>query len=44
MTLTGEMLIGGAAVRGSTDALRGVNPATGDEIEPPYGGAGPADV
>jgi 2,5-dioxopentanoate dehydrogenase len=44
MTLTGEMLIGAAAVRGGETAFRGVNPASGEELDPTYGGAGPADV
>ena len=36
MTLTGELLIGAAAQRGSEAALRGVDPASGQALEPPY--------
>ena len=42
--LTGEMLIGGAAVRGGGKGFRGVNPATGSELQPLYGEASAADV
>jgi len=42
--LTGEMLIGRAATRGSETSLRGVDPATGEELDPSYGGAGEADL
>jgi NADP-dependent aldehyde dehydrogenase len=38
------MLIGGTAVRGTETAFRGVDPASGEELDPPYGGAGPADL
>jgi alpha-ketoglutaric semialdehyde dehydrogenase len=44
MPVTGEMLIGGAAVRGCEAAFRAVDPASGDEIEPAFGGAGRAEV
>jgi 2,5-dioxopentanoate dehydrogenase len=44
MTLTGDLLIGAAAVRGGETAFRGVNPATGEELDPPYGGAGAGDL
>ena len=44
MQLTGEMLIGGRAVRGTVGAMRAVNPATGEEMEPVFGGATAADV
>lgn len=44
MTLTGEMLIGGRAVRGTESALRAVDPATGKELEPEFGGGSAADV
>jgi NADP-dependent aldehyde dehydrogenase len=44
MTLTGEMLIGGSAVRGTESALRAVDPATGKELEPEFGGGSAADV
>jgi 2,5-dioxopentanoate dehydrogenase len=44
MTLTGEMLIGGRAVRGTESALHAVDPATGKELEPEFGGGSAADV
>ena len=45
MTLTGEMLIGFAAVRGSEGSLAAFNPATHAEIpEPTFGLGGPAEV
>ena len=44
MSLTGEMLIGGAAVRGGEAPLRGIDPATGKELDPVYGGAGAAQL
>ncbi len=44
MALTGEMLIGSAAVRGKEAAFRGVDPATGAELDPAYGGAQAADL
>lgn len=44
MELTGEMLIGGRAVRGSAGSLRAVNPATGGEVEPEFFGGTAADV
>ncbi len=37
LALTGSMLIGAADVRGSAGELRGVNPATGEQLEPVYG-------
>ena len=43
-TLTGEMLIGGRAVRGSAGSVRAVNPATGEEMEPVFGEGSAADV
>src|SRR5258706_6864790 len=42
--LTGEMLIGNGAARGSEAALRGIEAATGMEMEPAYGGAGAAEL
>jgi len=44
MTLTGEMLIGARAVRGTEGALRAMNPATGEEMEPVFGGGSAGDV
>ena len=42
--VTGEMLIGARAVRGTEGTLRAVNPATGLELEPPFGSGSAADV
>ena len=42
--LTGQMLIGAAATAGRETPLRGINPATGQELDPPYGGAGAAEL
>src|SRR5436189_1474436 len=42
--LNGEMFIGGAATQGRGEPIRGVNPATGEALEPPYGGAGAAEL
>lgn len=39
MTLTGKMLIGGAAVPGTRDALHAIDPATGQHLQPAYPGA-----
>ena len=42
--LTGEMLIGATAIRGSHDEIRAVNPSTGRPMDPPYGGGSAAEV
>ena len=44
MKLTGEILIGGRAVRGTEGTLHAVNPATGAELEPAFGGGTAQDV
>jgi NADP-dependent aldehyde dehydrogenase len=44
MKLTGEMLIGARAVRGNEGSMRAVDPATGAEMEPEFGGCSAADV
>jgi len=44
MTLTGKMLIGARTVRGTESKLYAVNPATGAEMEPAFGGGSSADV
>lgn len=44
MQITGEMLIGARAVRGSAVILRAFDPARGIEIEPAFGGGDRADV
>jgi alpha-ketoglutaric semialdehyde dehydrogenase len=41
---TGQMLIGAAAVGGRDAPVRGINPATAEELEPSYGGAGAAEL
>ena len=38
MQLTGDLLIGARAVRGTEGRLRAVNPATGEELEPEFFG------
>jgi NADP-dependent aldehyde dehydrogenase len=42
--LTGSSLIGAADVRPAGTGFRALNPATGAELEPAYGEAGPAEV
>jgi alpha-ketoglutaric semialdehyde dehydrogenase len=42
--LTGELLIGGESRMGSNGEIKGVNPATGETLEPAFGGATKADV
>ena len=42
--LTGHMLIGAASTRGRETPLHGVNAATGQELDPAYGGADAADL
>jgi len=44
MKVTGEMLIGARSVRGTESTLRAVNPATGAELEPSFGGGSTSDV
>ncbi|GHB15241.1 aldehyde dehydrogenase (NADP(+)) [Salinicola rhizosphaerae] len=44
MNLTGEMLIGQQAVKGSRDAIQGINPATNERLEPAYPGGTQAEV
>ena len=41
MTLTGEMLIGRAAIRGAGNEIHGVAAATGERLEPTFRGATP---
>ncbi|UCZ86891.1 aldehyde dehydrogenase (NADP(+)) [Pseudomonas sp. L5B5] len=38
MDLTGKMLIGGQAVQGNRDAIKAINPATDQALEPAYHG------
>lgn len=42
--LTGELLIGAESIPGKETAFYAVNPATGEQLEPAYGGAGQADL
>jgi NADP-dependent aldehyde dehydrogenase len=42
--LSGQMLIGSARISGRDAAVRGVNPATGEQLEPSYGGTGTAEL
>lgn len=44
MTLTGHMLIGQHTVAGNRAAIRGINPATGAELEPAYAGGSAGQV
>lgn len=44
LALTGSMLIGAADVRGNAGEVRGVNPATGEALEPSYGLGDSSDV
>lgn len=44
LALTGSMLIGATDVLGSAGEVRGVNPATGDALEPAYGLGDGSDV
>ncbi|AWK88761.1 aldehyde dehydrogenase (NADP(+)) [Azospirillum thermophilum] len=43
-TLTGEMLIGSSSIRGSDAEFHAVNPATGERMEPAFGGGTRAEV
>lgn len=44
MRLTGELLIGGESRMGTNGQIKGVDPATGETLEPAFGGATRADV
>jgi len=44
MNLTGQSLIGSAPATGRPDAFRGINPATGEALDPSFGEAGGAEV
>jgi NADP-dependent aldehyde dehydrogenase len=44
LSLTGSMLIGAADVRGSAGEVRGVDPATGQALDPVYGLGDESDV
>jgi acyl-CoA reductase-like NAD-dependent aldehyde dehydrogenase len=42
--LTGKMIIGADFVQGTATTFRAINPVTGTELEPSFGGGGKADV
>ena len=42
--INGEMFIGGRSLRGGSGEVRAVNPATGETLEPVYGGASRAEL
>ena len=44
MNITGDMLIGATAVHGSDTEFRATNPATGEALQPSFGGGGQAEV
>jgi NADP-dependent aldehyde dehydrogenase len=44
LELTGKMIIGSSLVRGTGEAVYGVDPRTGDRLEPGYAGANADDV
>ncbi|MCM5704226.1 aldehyde dehydrogenase (NADP(+)) [Larsenimonas salina] len=44
MQLTGELLIGQTAVKGSQKTVKAINPATGESLEPGYPGGTRAEV
>ena len=44
MRITGHMLIGQSSVSGTAGAFKAFSPALAADIEPAFGGAGPADV
>ena len=44
MQLTGEILIGARAARGTQGVMQAVNPSTGMKMEPTFGGASSEDV
>lgn len=44
MKITGQMLIGSQDVTGTQAAIRGINPATNESLDPPYNGGTPAEV
>ena len=42
--ISGDMLIGGTSMRGTSTQFRAINPATGIELDPVFGGGGAAEV
>ena len=43
-SIAGNMFVGGTAMRGTLTQFRAINPATGAEIDPVFGGGGAAEV
>src|SRR6059058_5701477 len=43
-TVTGEMLIGSRAVRGTHGTVRAINPASGEQMDPEFGEGGQREV
>ncbi|WP_417583799.1 aldehyde dehydrogenase (NADP(+)) [Nitrincola sp.] len=44
MIIKGEMLIGSRSVKGEQESIFGINPATNEQIEPAYFGAGEQEI
>jgi 2,5-dioxopentanoate dehydrogenase len=44
MRLTGDMLVGGAAVQGSGAKMRAIDPSNGSELDPSFSGGTTKDV
>ena len=44
MSITGEMLIGASAARGAQGDIHGINPSTGETLQPAFGGGGAEEV
>ncbi|MBP2301241.1 aldehyde dehydrogenase (NADP(+)) [Azospirillum picis] len=44
MPITGDMLIGAASHHGRDGDIRAIDPATGEALDPVFGGGGPAEV
>jgi 2,5-dioxopentanoate dehydrogenase len=44
MSVTGDMLIGAASVRGTSGEFRAIDPTTGEPLSPAFGGGNGADV
>ena len=44
MSLTGQQIIGASGAKGREAVIKGIDPATGKELEPAYGGADAADL
>ena len=44
MSLTGQQIIGASSAKGREAVIKGIDPASGKELEPAYGGADAADL